>query len=265
VTDKGLQSNAAPGEAYYLMKAKSSLVIHVVAIIFWSFLGSLQFVPSIRKSFSHSYHKVAGYLYLILSIIVASSGLGMLSVAFGANFAAQVGTFILCILFVICGVMGYISIKSKNRNIQAHRDWMIRMFSIGTSVITTRVFTPIGLIVSSKLGLHTTMKCEAITHSLGDVMTQQNFPSCGSPIDLSKVVAVQANFHTNSNVSAGIQIGFSVGVLPAVLLHIIVAEYWIQTRFYSIKVNQEIIMNMNVNLEMIMNMNLNMIMNTNKI
>jgi hypothetical protein len=99
------------------------------------------------------------------------------------------------------------------------------------------VFTPIGLIVSSKLGLYTTMKCEAITHSLGDVMTQQNFPSCGSPIDLSKVVAVQANFHTNSNVSAGIQIGFSVGVLPAVLLHIIVAEYWIQTRFYSIKIN----------------------------
>jgi len=158
----------------------------------------------------------------------------MISVAFGANFFAQVGTFILFILFVICGVMGYISIKVK-RNIPAHRDWMIRMFSIGISVITTRVFTPIGLIVSSKLGLYTTMQCDAISHTLGEVMTLQNFPSCGSPIDVSKVVAVQANFHTDSNVSAGIQIGFSAGVLPAVLLHIIVAEYWIQTRFYSTK------------------------------
>ena len=157
----------------------------------------------------------------------------MLSVAFGANFSAQVGTFILFILFVICGVMGYISIKA--RNIPAHRDWMIRMFSIGISVITTRIFTPIGLIVSSKLGLYTTMKCDAISHTLGEVMTLQNFPSCGSPIDVSNVVAVQANFNTYSNVSAGIQIGFSVGVLPAVLIHILVAEYWIQTRFYSSK------------------------------
>jgi len=200
----------------------------------------LQFVPMVRKSLSFAYHRAAGSIFLCVSVGVAISGLSMATRAFGGTFIGQVGMFVLSLCFLIAAFNGYWSIKVKN--IPAHRDWMTRLFAYGTSVITLRIFIPLGLLISPRLGLYTTSKCDLIAALIGNLLASQKFPACGSPTDIDgdAVVVIHGSFETQAHAAASIQIGYEVGVLLALLIHATCAEAWIRTRYYSRKeVEQE--------------------------
>eukprot|EP01035_Chromulina_nebulosa_P033902 gene33902-45411_t len=224
LTTWGMQAFGAPGESFRLRDVRVIFIIHLAFIIPWCFIGVLQFVPSIRKSLSFQYHRLAGRIFLFLSVVVAISGLALVTKAFGGTFDGQIGMFTLTVAFLIAAFNGYWSILSKN--IPAHRDWMLRLFAYGTSVITLRVFMFIGLQLSPVLGLYTTSKCDVIAALIGDAQTLHTFSGCGGneTVDGSKVVIIQGGFASMANVMAGLQIGFQGGVLLALLVHAALVE-----------------------------------------
>ena len=131
-TQTGMATFAPPGEEFALRPVRSNFLAHLALIIPWCFLGVFQFVPSVRKFLSFTYHRVAGRVFLLLSLGVAASGLSMASRAFGGSFVSQVGMAVLFFSFLLSIAFGYLAVRSKD--IPSHRDWMIRLFSYGTSV-----------------------------------------------------------------------------------------------------------------------------------
>ena len=89
---------------------------------------------------------------------------------------------------------------------------------------------PLGLPISSAMGLYNTARCDAIEALLGNATTSRLFPACGDPVDGAVVVAVRASFDTKANAMAGLQLGFDVGVLLALFLNAFLAELWIRHR-----------------------------------
>ena len=232
LTSWGMHAVGAPGESFLLRDVRVIFIIHLAFIIPWCFIGVLQFVPSIRKSLAFQYHRLAGRIFLCLSLVVAVSGLAMVTKAFGGSFVGQIGMFTLSVVFLIAAFNGYWSILSKN--IPAHRDWMLRLFAYGTSVITLRVFMFVGLQLSPALGLYTISKCDVIADLIGDSQTLHTFSGCGNQtVDGSKLVIIQGGFTSMANVMAGLQIGFQGGVLLALFVHAALVELWIRERYYT--------------------------------
>ena len=155
----------------------------------------------------------------------------MASFAFGGSFESQVGTFVLFLSFIIAGVNGYRSIL--NKDIMSHRDWMIRLFAYGSSVLTLRLFMFIGMLISPSLGLQTTARCNVINSLIGSNQTMHLFPDCGSPtVDDEKTIIIKGSFATVANVMAGLRIGYQTSLLLSLLVHVCVAEWWIRERYY---------------------------------
>jgi len=238
LTQEGMVSLAPPGEEFALRPVRSSFLAHLALIVPWCFLGVFQFVPSLRKSLSFTYHRVAGRAFLLLSLGVAATGLSMASRAFGGSFVSQVGMAVLFFSFLLSIAFGYFAIRSKD--IPSHRDWMIRLFSYGTSVITLRLFMFIGLRIAAALHLWTATQCDVILNLLGHSRTTAAFPACLSPsgsdsIDPTAVVAIQASFASSANLMAALQIGYDSSILLALLVHATLAELWIRHRYYNRK------------------------------
>jgi len=98
-------------------------------------LGLLQFVPQIRQRWP-KFHRYNGYLVMVAGLI---SGVGAFATCFwafgGAPVALSAGVVSLYWLLTI--VMGYRRIIQ--RDIQGHREWMIRFFSLAYSIVAMRL------------------------------------------------------------------------------------------------------------------------------
>jgi len=134
--------------------------------------------------------------------------------------------------FLVAIFFGVAAIRRKD--IPSHRDWMIRLFSYGTSVITLRLLMFIGLAITARLKMWTTSKCDVLESILGDG-TAAAFPACISSagsLDPDAVVSVQASSKSMANVMAGLHIGYDASILLALLLHAALAELWIRKRYH---------------------------------
>lgn len=210
-----------PGEGYSLLKVRGRFIAHVVTVFPWAILGSLQFVPAIRKH-NIDYHRLAGKIYLLCCIAVSLSGVLMAPYSFGGSLGNQLATYIIFISFVVCFVMGYVSIKRKN--IRAHKEWMMRNYAVGTSVIVIRILLPLTNIIMSRVGnYYNIISCDHIYHELGDTNTLVFFPLCK---DQDRVV-VKMGFDTMVNAIAGMQLGYGVIALISLLINGAVVESWI--------------------------------------
>jgi len=185
---------------------------------------------------------MAGRAFLLVSLGVAASGLSLASRAFGGSFVSLVSIFVLFLSFLLAAIFGYLAIRAKD--IPSHRDWMIRLFAYGTSVVTLRVLMFSGLRVAAGMRMWTTSKCDVIQSMLGDAGTVQAFPACLSAatmmIDPDAVVAIQASLKTTANVKAALQIGYDASIILALLVHATLAEMWIRTRYYSRRKDEDV-------------------------
>ena len=116
------------------------LVVHIVGAAIYAVVGSLQFVPRIRRQHP-SWHRRAGRVLVLAGLLVAGSALWMtllyaqkpgtgdllyvLRLGFGAAMAA-------------CLILGFTAVR--RRDIAAHRAWMIRAYAIALAA-GTQVFT----------------------------------------------------------------------------------------------------------------------------
>ncbi|WP_222983373.1 DUF2306 domain-containing protein [Flagellimonas meishanensis] len=110
-------------------------ISHMVGATFSLFLGPIQFWPSIRKKYG-SYHKIAGKLYIIGSIIAGISAfrLSLIYDCIGCRYSLV----ILALLFLLTTSLAWVAIKRKN--IVAHRQFMVRSYTCALAFVFIRLY-----------------------------------------------------------------------------------------------------------------------------
>jgi uncharacterized membrane protein len=118
-------SSAAPGECYYYQGGhyKVGIQMHLVTILPAAFLVCFQFTPAIRHRFRF-FHRVNGYIVIILSQFSTAGALMIVRRAFGGTLSTQTAVGMLAFLSTTGSALAYINIKRLQ--IDQHRAWMIR-------------------------------------------------------------------------------------------------------------------------------------------
>lgn len=109
--------------------------IHILPGGFFLGLAPLQFASRFRQR-SLKFHRWLGTLLVICALIIGVSALVM---SFKMNIGGPnetAATTLFAIVFLICLVKAYF--YARTRQIERHREWMIRTFGVGLAVATTR-------------------------------------------------------------------------------------------------------------------------------
>jgi len=110
-------------------------LVHIVPGVLFLVLALLQFVPGIRAKHLRV-HRWLGRILVVSGLVIGISSLVMsytMNIG-GANETAA--TTLFGILFLFCLIKAYGHIRRKE--VERHREWMIRAFAIGLGVATTR-------------------------------------------------------------------------------------------------------------------------------
>jgi uncharacterized membrane protein len=111
-------------------------LVHIVPGLFFMVLGPLQFSATIRARHLR-WHRFSGRIFVACGLVIGVSALvmsvGMPAIG-GVNQAAATILFATFFLFALCKAFWHI----RRREIGAHREWMIRAFSVGLAVATIR-------------------------------------------------------------------------------------------------------------------------------
>ncbi|MEZ5040846.1 MAG: DUF2306 domain-containing protein [Saprospiraceae bacterium] len=105
-------------------------------------VGSFQFFPTFRNKYL-SLHRNLGKIYVLACLFGGISGLG---IAFFANEGpiAQIGFTLLALFWLFTTAQAYFNIRQKN--IQAHKEWMLRSYAITFAAVSLRLQLPLYLI-----------------------------------------------------------------------------------------------------------------------
>lgn len=114
------------------------VVLHILAILIFAFLGALQFVPALRQ---RGWHRIAGRIVLPAGLVAALTGLWMtLTYALPPTDGAALNAIRLVVGMAMVAelLLGLRAIRA--RDYFAHRAWMIRAWALGmgagTQVLT---------------------------------------------------------------------------------------------------------------------------------
>jgi uncharacterized membrane protein len=110
-------------------------LMHILPGGLFLVLAPLQFMPSIRQKHLQ-FHRWMGRVLVICGLIIGVSALVMsykMNIG-GPNETAA--TTLFAIVFLICLIKAYLHIRRKE--VERHREWMIRAFGVGLGVATTR-------------------------------------------------------------------------------------------------------------------------------
>lgn len=228
LSDSGLKTLLPPGEFFVFSKWKAPLHAHVIVVVPWAILGALQFIPAIR-AYNIDFHKAFGRIYLLFCLGISITGIIMAPYSFGGDLAGQLATFTLFLSFVVCFTMGFISIKRKQ--IQTHREWMMRSYGVGVSVLVIRIFMPLFLVIMPRFGsFYNVVPCDQIIHELGDkAKALEAFPAC---IDSDRSVVPHNFKNGNVGVVAGIRLAYGPATFISLMICGAVVETWIYFKYH---------------------------------
>jgi hypothetical protein len=116
---------AAPGECFYFSTSryKIGLLVHLGAIFPASILVIFQFLPIIRHKFL-LYHRLAGYVILMLSVVSSAGVLMIARRSFGGGLEIQGLVGVLTLMFL--GSLGMALWNIRKKQVEKHRAWMLR-------------------------------------------------------------------------------------------------------------------------------------------
>lgn len=121
-----------------------SLYLHILGAMVALVLGPFQFSPGLRKRFLKG-HRIVGRLYLLGCLAGGIGGLSMTRFAHG-GFPAGMGFAMLGALWLIASAMALHRIRQ--RNVAAHREWMIRSFALTFAAPMLRLYLTLHGILS---------------------------------------------------------------------------------------------------------------------
>jgi hypothetical protein len=129
----------APDSARYF-ESPLPIVLHVISSVIYFVLGAFQFSPSLRRS-RPGWHRGAGYVLIPSALVCAFSGAWMACFyppLLGTGTAATTMRIVVAAGIAVFICAGFAAVRE--RNIAAHRAWMIRAYALaiaaGTQPIT---------------------------------------------------------------------------------------------------------------------------------
>jgi hypothetical protein len=117
----------------------AGITIHVGGAMLAVVLGPFQFLPRMRTGRSLRVHRWQGRTYLVCVLVGGLGGLYMARLAYG-GLPARVGFAFLAIAWLGSGLMAYRHIR--RREIQRHRQWMIRNYALTFAGVMLRLWLP---------------------------------------------------------------------------------------------------------------------------
>jgi uncharacterized membrane protein len=132
------------------------LITHIVASMLAILIGPFQFLPALRTGRLLKIHRWMGRTYLLSILFGGLSGLYMAQLSYG-GIISHLGFSTLAILWLSSGFMAYKNIR--NKNIEQHRQWMIRNYALTFAGVMLRLWVPL----SSNIGIDFLMAYRAIS------------------------------------------------------------------------------------------------------
>ncbi len=111
------------------------IMVHIVPSFVFIIFGPLQFISKIRRDYP-IFHKWSGRLYIVSAIIISISALILSFVNGVAGLSGTASIVFFSPLFLT--FLGIAFYRIRQHKFSSHREWMIRAFSLGLAVITTR-------------------------------------------------------------------------------------------------------------------------------
>ncbi|KAF4469258.1 hypothetical protein FALBO_3838 [Fusarium albosuccineum] len=216
----GKNGQAGIGECYFSGKGtqRTGLLMHLATVLPAGFLVCFQFVPAIRHKVL-LFHRINGYIILVLSVISTVGALMAARHAFGGGLETQLGVGFVGIAFVVSLFLAWVNIKRLQ--LEQHRAWMLRAWFYASSIITLRIIMIImASIIGSKNEYYAARTCAQIDYVLGKNETLDTYPDCDSFYtgkDPNQQVLVKADMGDSStDMTVGAALGLSFG--PALWL-----------------------------------------------
>ncbi len=148
-----------------------SLMVHALPGGLALALGPLQFVRRLRVS-RPRLHRVIGRVYMI-SVVVASIAAAVNAAVTISGFAVQVAFFILVAAWLYTVAMAYRAIRRGQ--VQLHRIWMIRNYTLTFAAVTLRVYLLLGLQLAPSTGFEAIYTAAVWASILGNVLVAEYF------------------------------------------------------------------------------------------
>jgi uncharacterized membrane protein len=116
------------------------LMTHIIASMLAILIGPFQFLPGLRKGRLLKIHRWLGRTYLLSILFGGLSGLYMAQFAYG-GIISEMGFGVLASLWLYSGYRAYKHIR--NKDIEAHRQWMIRNYALTFAGVMLRIYVPL--------------------------------------------------------------------------------------------------------------------------
>ena len=118
------------------------LITHIIASMLAILIGPFQFLPGLRKGRLLKIHRWLGRTYMLSILFGGLSGLYMAQFAYGA-IITELGFASLGVLWLYTGYRAYRHIR--NKDLDAHRQWMIRNYALTFAGVMLRVWAPLSV------------------------------------------------------------------------------------------------------------------------
>lgn len=118
------------------------LITHIIASMLAILIGPFQFLPGLRKGRWLKVHRWLGRTYMLSILFGGLSGLYMAQFAYG-GIITELGFGTLAVLWLYSGYRAYRHIR--NKDLEAHRQWMIRNYALTFAGVMLRVWAPLSV------------------------------------------------------------------------------------------------------------------------
>jgi uncharacterized membrane protein len=122
---------------YHIKSWRWSFYIHVFSSVFIILAGLFQFNKWIISRDKKT-HKILGYIYVFLVLIVSGPAAFVMSLYANGGFWVQLSFVILSVLWIFSTLFALILIL--NKKIERHGNWLLRSFSLTLSAVTLRFY-----------------------------------------------------------------------------------------------------------------------------
>lgn len=239
-------TRAGPGECWrYNTKDvyRIGIRLHLYTIIPAAVLVCFQFTPIIRYK-AILFHRVNGYIILLLSLLGTIGVFMIARVAFGGGIDIQVAVGVISIMFLVSLAIAYYNIKKLQ--LEQHRAWMLRAWfyvsllalhfchlransSQSACIITCRIIMGLSasVISTSSSPYYKALPCDELAtfYNTTEALVS-TYPGCHS---LNNTAPVKADLVEGSeeNIAAALNLTFGMGLWLALVLHAIGIEVYV--------------------------------------
>ena len=122
---------------------RGSLYVHIVGGLLCLFSALPQFSKALLRRVP-AIHRVCGRIYgMSLLVLVSPTGFHLALYAKG-GFLGKLGFLTLAVAGFHTTLAGWRTVLPRHRDLEAHRDWMTRSFSLAASAVTFRIYHTLG-------------------------------------------------------------------------------------------------------------------------